>query len=294
MNPLEIASRYFDAWNARDPDAVVAMFSEGGTYRDPARGIGLTGQQIADRAAGLWAAFPDLSFQTVRTDLIDQGTVAVQWLMRGTNTGSMLGLPPTGGRACLPGADFITVDAGKIRSVHAYFDQQTLAEQLGLQVVVQPQSAGPFRFGYSIGVQSGKTTRPGAFSLTHLNTRSAQDVYEVGSYSLPTAAEMLEMPGFLSWIGVVIGHDMFTVTAWEDPASPKQLLEEATHKVAVRRFFDNDLAPSGLTGVTGVWVPHHLNTVWVRCPECGYMTDADAPSGTCECGEALPERVPYW
>src|SRR6266511_205626 len=104
MNPLEIASRYFDAWNARDPDAIVAMFSEGGTYIDPTGGVGLSGQQIADRATGLWAAFPDLSFETVRTDLIDQGTVAVQWLMRGTNTGSMLGLPPTGGRTCLPGA----------------------------------------------------------------------------------------------------------------------------------------------------------------------------------------------
>jgi steroid delta-isomerase-like uncharacterized protein len=294
VNPLEIATRYFDAWNARDPDAIVAMFSEGGTYGDPAGGMDLAGQQIADRAAVLWAAFPDLSFETVRIDQIDEETVAVQWLMRGTNTGSLLGLPPTGQRTCLPGADFITVEAERIRSVQAYFDQQSLAEQLGLQVVVQPYSAGPFRFGYSIGMQSGNTTRPGAFSLTHLNTRSAQDVYAVGSYSLPTAAEMLEMPGFLSWIGIVIGHDMFTVTAWEDPASPKQLLGEGTHKVAVRQFFDKDLAASGLIGVTGVWVPHHLNTVWVRCPECGYMTDADAPSGTCECGEALPERVPYW
>ena len=293
-NPLEIASRYFQAWNARDPDAIVSLFSEGGTYRGPAGGVGLIGQQIADRAVGLWAAFPDLSFETVRADLIDQTTAVVRWLMRGTNTGSLDGLPPTGGTTCLPGVDFIRVLGSKIRSVQAYFDQQTLREQLGLQVVMQPHADGPFRFGYSIGVQSGKTTRPGAFSLTHLNTRTAEDVYAVGSYSLPTAAEMLDLPGFLSWIGVVIGNDMFTVTAWADPASPKQLLGDGTHKEAVRRFFDNHLAASALTGVTGVWVPHRLNTVWVRCPACGDLADADAPSGTCACGEALPEPVPYW
>src|SRR6266571_8324084 len=49
-NPLEIASQYFHALNARDPDAMVSMFSEGGAYREQAGGVGLVGQQIADWA----------------------------------------------------------------------------------------------------------------------------------------------------------------------------------------------------------------------------------------------------
>ena len=32
MNPLDVAHSYFDAWNRRDPVAIVATFAEGGIY----------------------------------------------------------------------------------------------------------------------------------------------------------------------------------------------------------------------------------------------------------------------
>ena len=35
MEPIEVAHRYFDAWNARDPEGVAACFAPGGTYTDP-------------------------------------------------------------------------------------------------------------------------------------------------------------------------------------------------------------------------------------------------------------------
>ena len=35
MDPLAVAQRYFDAWNARDPEAIAAAFAPGGTYSDP-------------------------------------------------------------------------------------------------------------------------------------------------------------------------------------------------------------------------------------------------------------------
>ena len=39
MEPLAVAQGYFDAWNRRDPDAIVASFAEGGPTptRSPAR-----------------------------------------------------------------------------------------------------------------------------------------------------------------------------------------------------------------------------------------------------------------
>jgi hypothetical protein len=33
MNPMQVAERYFDAWNRRDATAIVASFASGGTYR---------------------------------------------------------------------------------------------------------------------------------------------------------------------------------------------------------------------------------------------------------------------
>jgi len=35
MHPLDVAHTYFDAWNRRDPAAIVSTFAEGGTYSDP-------------------------------------------------------------------------------------------------------------------------------------------------------------------------------------------------------------------------------------------------------------------
>jgi ketosteroid isomerase-like protein len=65
MDATDVAQRYFDAWNRRDPEAIVATFAEGGTYKDPNAPEGLSGRAIAEYAAGLFAAFPDLSFDVL-------------------------------------------------------------------------------------------------------------------------------------------------------------------------------------------------------------------------------------
>lgn len=135
MEPVDIALKYFDAWNKHDSAAIVALFAEGGTYNDPAVDPGLTGLAITDYINSLFAAFPDLSFEIVGTASGD-GMAAVQWVMRGTNTGPFAGSPPTGRSVALPGADFITVVGDKICSVQVYFDQKTFVEQLGLRVTV--------------------------------------------------------------------------------------------------------------------------------------------------------------
>ena len=51
--------------------------------------------------------------------------------MRGTNTGPFGALPPTGRVIELAGADFLTTDHGKLRSVAGYFDCGAIPRQLG-------------------------------------------------------------------------------------------------------------------------------------------------------------------
>src|ERR1700688_501829 len=101
MEPVQIAQRYFEAWNRRDPRAIVATFEKGGTYMDSAIPAPLTGDAIGAYAQGLWDAFPDLTFEIVKVAQGAEGLVAAEWLMTGTNTGSFNGLP---------GADFIRVE----------------------------------------------------------------------------------------------------------------------------------------------------------------------------------------
>ena len=138
-NPLQIARRYFDAWNRRDASAIVETFADGGTYTDPTTTGALSGEAIVAHAQGIWAAFPDLSFDLVSVSQNDEGLVAVEWLMKGTNTGSMMGSPPTGLEVTLPGADFIRVEGDKIRSAQGYFDSAAVPRALGLDVIVQPK-----------------------------------------------------------------------------------------------------------------------------------------------------------
>ena len=163
-------------------------------------GQGLTGQEITNYANSLWAAFPDLSFEVVSDNVNGDGMIAMQWLMRGTNTGSFLGLPPTGRSIQTKGADFIRVVGDKIRSVQGYFDTRSVPEQLGLQVVVQPDIIGPFSFGVSTRVQSGKKTKPGAFSITVIHSRSDEEKEQIRNLGRQIVSDLIKKPGFISWV----------------------------------------------------------------------------------------------
>lgn len=291
MEATQIARSYFEAWNRHDPTSIVTLFTESGTYRDPVVATGLAGSAIADYAGGLFTAFPDLTFEVVSMAVTGADIVAAQWLMRGTNTGSFAGNPPTGHTVALPGADFVTVEGEQIRSVQGYFDQKTFVEQLGLQVIVQPYSLNGLTFGWSHRLESGKRTKPGAVSLTWIQVRSDAEAQEVVERGTRVIGELAKMPGLISYAGFAIGHRLCTVTAWEDLESPRQLLRGGTHKEAIERSLGPDFSAAVHTGV---WVPHHLNPMWVRCTACGRMADFERLAGKCQCGQLLPEHPPYW
>ncbi|MFQ5993390.1 MAG: ester cyclase [Nitrospiraceae bacterium] len=289
MNAVDVVRRYLDAWNAHDPEGVATTFVEGGTYSDP--GVSrLTGDAIAGYVRGLIEAFPDLSFETVSMTAADESMVATEWGMRGTNTGLFQGFPPTGRAISLRGADFIQVQGDKIASVRGYFDQNAIPKQLGLQVIVQPESLGPALFGTSVVLRSGKTTRPGAFSLTFIQSDSVEDFQRISEFSQKVGQEMAEMPGFLAAMFPTIGNRGYTITAWEDVEDPGQLLRGGTHKRAMEWFFSDD---SSAIGMTSVWTLDHVRMM-VRCPACGRVVDADTGKDSCQCGEPIPEHPPYW
>ena len=137
MSPLQSVQAYVKAWNDHDPAAVVATFASDGTYNDPLAGGDLSGQALADYAAEVFAALPDVSFQTVSFGMTEDGVIAVEYLMQGANTGMLRGVVPSGKAVSVPGSDFITVGSdGKIRSVKGYFDLLGFYEQLGCTVSI--------------------------------------------------------------------------------------------------------------------------------------------------------------
>jgi SnoaL-like polyketide cyclase len=99
---------------------VTTAVADGGTYADPTTESPLAGPALAEHVRALLTAFPDLNFEVVScqpADVGTDGTMVVQWLMRGTNTGSLRGLIPTGRTVTLPGVDVIT--SGTARSARS-------------------------------------------------------------------------------------------------------------------------------------------------------------------------------
>ena len=94
MSKLEAVRRYLDGWIVRDADAIIASLTEDGTYEDPDTGGPITGNENRTDVTGLWSAFPDLTFEIESLAETGSDTAAAQWVMIGTNAGSMAGLPP--------------------------------------------------------------------------------------------------------------------------------------------------------------------------------------------------------
>jgi steroid delta-isomerase-like uncharacterized protein len=287
MTCLDTARRYLDAWNAHDKDAIVRTFAADGTYGDPTT-ADISGDAIGAYATRLWSAFPDLSFDIGSVAEAGAGRVVAEWVMRGTNTGALQGLPATGRPISLPGVDVIDVGADGIESVRGYFDTRVIPDQLGLQVLVQPFQAGPFTFGNAVAVQSGKKTTPGAFGITTIWNTDAQ-TEDVRAMTRATAIEMLQMEGFIGVSFFRIGGRGVTISAWEKTEHVKQLRRGA-HAEAMRRFW----AELGDSAFTSVWVPDHINPLWVRCSTCGKMNDHEKQAGVCRCGQPLPEAPGYF
>jgi len=290
IDAIAVAQRYFDGWNRRDPAAVLATMAPNGTYADPTTGGPLSGEAFNGYMKGLFSAFPDVSFEIASIGVAAPDLVAAQWVMRGTNTGSMFGLPPTMKSIDVRGADFIRVAGDRIRSVDGYFDSGEVPRQLGLQVIVQPTSIGPFQLGISARV-SGSNARPGAFSITAITPRNVEDENNIRQYSRQIAAELPSLKGFIGWVSVTVANRMLTITAWENASDPQQLMERGRHPEAMNKFFAGQL---GASAYTSVFTADRINASWVRCTSCSAMVDHAARHGTCPCGATLPQPMPYW
>jgi steroid delta-isomerase-like uncharacterized protein len=289
MSAIEAARRYVDAWNARDTAALAASFGPGGTYEDPNTGGPIGTGPLGAYASGLWSAFPDLRFEEAGWQESGGGGVVFQWLMRGTNRGSLRGLPPTGSTIALPGVDLITVRDGTVERVRGFFDRTTLMEQLGVMSVVQPHAVGAIRFGVCTQVRSANQAPPTALSLTMIDARSDEEVQRIREASRQIMLQLPSMPGFLTFQGAVVGRRLTTVTLWETDRAARQVMQEANHRRATAQMLGGEL---GGAFHASTWTLERRGELRVRCPVCGRLRDR-ATMAVCECG-AVGEMPAFW
>jgi hypothetical protein len=105
-------------------------------------------------------------------------------------------------------------------------------------------------------------------AVSDLNSKVATGGCE--EISVAVQAEMAQMPGFISTLLASDSKRGYTITAWADVESPKPLLREGGQREAMKAFSSSDFTEGAMTSV---WIPHHINALWVRCSACGQLSD---------------------
>jgi steroid delta-isomerase-like uncharacterized protein len=127
---------FMDAvWNRGDLDAVDRFLADEYTIHsdpgDPWDGATLTRAGFKERLAESRGPFPDLHFDVSET-IAEHDRVAIAWTMRGTQTGQMGPLPPTGRRIDVQGMTIYYFRDGRIIGHRQVVDRLSVARQLGL------------------------------------------------------------------------------------------------------------------------------------------------------------------
>ena len=132
VNPADVARGYFDAIARQDIDQAVTFWRPGSIDHLAPIGELRVPDELRSYFEGVFAAFPDFKYEVV--DVITEGDrVAVSWRATATFTGEPYqGIVANGAHVEVEGADICRVEDGLLVRLDSYWDDSSLARQLGL------------------------------------------------------------------------------------------------------------------------------------------------------------------
>ena len=132
-SPLEaLASSWATAWEGA-ADGFAACCTADVAYEDPVVEQPLTGTAaLAEHAAALRRAFPDLRVERVGRPLADEDYACLPWRAVGTNKAPLGGLPATNRFIAVHGLHYAELADGRVRRARGFFDLWDAAAQLGV------------------------------------------------------------------------------------------------------------------------------------------------------------------
>ena len=128
-----VARRYFEAIGARDVEAAVALWADGGREHVRGQVDVIAPDGVREFIGGLIEAMPDMNMEVLETTT-ESERCAVRWTITGTfaGPGALNGVQATGHPLKLEGVDVLTVRDGKVQANDAFSDGLTVARQIGL------------------------------------------------------------------------------------------------------------------------------------------------------------------
>lgn len=133
-DPIEVARRHDEAWNAKDAEGRKAVSATDIVLEMPG-GMVLKGwDQVSQVEAAFWTALPDSQIVPAST-YVDGDTVIAEGTASGTHTGPFITpqgeVPPSGNPVNLRYVSVKTIVDGKLVAEHLYFDQMEFMMQIG-------------------------------------------------------------------------------------------------------------------------------------------------------------------
>jgi steroid delta-isomerase-like uncharacterized protein len=130
-NKAIVRESYEQVWNEHRADAAATYYAA--DYADhntsvPDQPAGVDGAHAV--FSTFLAAFPDVHF-TLDLQVAEGDLVSTRWTATGTNSGSLMGMPPTGRQVIVTGIDIFRVQGGKIVERWGSFDLAGMMQQLG-------------------------------------------------------------------------------------------------------------------------------------------------------------------
>ena len=128
---IKTARENVEAFNAGDWPRLKAALAANVVYDEVGGQRRMQGvSQFVDAYQGWKQAAPDCK-GTITNALASGNTVVIEVHWKGTQTGPLGPIPPSGKPWSVRSAQIVTVEAGKIKELRQYFDMTTILQQIG-------------------------------------------------------------------------------------------------------------------------------------------------------------------
>ena len=128
----EFIADYYAAWQPDNADELLSYFSERALFEDlafEARFVGLA--EIKSFIELTYSGIPD--FRVSPTHIVaGEGGAAAQWVMRGTHSGDLPGMPATGRSFEVRASSLVRLESNLITGIYDYWNPETFKKSVGL------------------------------------------------------------------------------------------------------------------------------------------------------------------
>jgi steroid delta-isomerase-like uncharacterized protein len=127
-----LLEEWLAAFNAGDPDRLLALYAEDALWEELAIGLAARGpEQIRAHLDALFTAAPDIAYE-VTDVLVTDDRAVLEWVVTGTYAADFPGLPPGAGQPfTFRGVSVFELADGQIHRYTEYWDAVTFLVQLG-------------------------------------------------------------------------------------------------------------------------------------------------------------------